>query len=202
MTERVKAYHHGDLRAALLDEATVMLAEGGVASITMRALGQSLGVSRAAPYRHFSDRAELLVAVAATGFRSLGDQLKDMNAGRSRSSVERFRNMGEVYVRFAVENPTHYRLMYSREGPSRRDRPELREAGNDLFDQLVDVIESCQRSGDIIRADPRAQAYVAWSAVHGLASLLIEGQIIDDVDLVMLISQTTQTVLAGMRPHA
>lgn len=201
MADQAKAYHHGDLRVALLDEAVVMLAEGGVASVTMRALGQRLGVSRAAPYRHFSDKAELLVAVAAAGFRRLGNHLHAIDAGRQRSSVEQFRHMGEVYVRFALENPAHYRLMYGKEGPSRRDRPVLREAGNALFDQLVDVIESYQRRGDIIGQDPRAQAYVAWSAVHGLASLLIEGQIMDDVDVEALIHQTTQTVLAGMHPR-
>ena len=198
MADQTKAYHHGDLRAALLDEAVAMLAEGGITSVTMRALGQRLGVSRAAPYRHFSDKADLLVAVAAEGFRRLGNQLPAIDAGRQQSSIEQFRHMGEVYVHFALENPAHYRLMYGQEGPSRRDLPKLREAGNALFDQLVDVIESYQRRGDILAQDPRAQAYVAWSAVHGLASLLIEGQIMDDVDVKALIHQTTQTVLAGM----
>ena len=201
MTDRAKAYHHGALRAALLDEAAAMLAEGGVASVTMRALGQRLGVSRAAPYRHFSDKAELLVAVAAAGFRRLGDNLQALDVSHLRSSDEQFWHMAEVYVRFALENPAHYRLMYGKEGPSRRDRPELREAGNALFDQLVHLIEFYQRSGEIIQEDPLAQAYVAWSAVHGLASLLIEGQIIDEVDVEALIRQTTQTVLAGMRPR-
>lgn len=201
MIDRTRAYHHGDLRAALLNEAAIMLAEGGVASVTMRALGQRLGVSRAAPYRHFSDKAELLAAVAATGFTRLRNRLHALDTGQSQSSVEQFLSMGGVYVRFALENPTHYRLMYGKEGPSRWDRPELREAGNALFDQLVGWIESYQRSGDIIRGDPRAQAYVAWSAVHGLASLLIEGQIMDDVDVGALIRQTTHTVLSGMRPR-
>lgn len=176
-----------------------MLDEGGAASVTMRALGRRLSVSRAAAYRHFENKTALLVAVAAAGFSRLRDRLQAVDRGAPRSTVERIRRMGEEYVRFALENPAHYRLMYGREGLARRDVPELREAGNALFEQLVDVIQAYQRSGEIKRQDPRAQAYVAWSAVHGLASLLIDGQILTAVDVDGLIRQTTRTVLDGMR---
>jgi len=198
MTDQARAYHHGDLRAALLDEAAAMIAEGGAGSVTMRALGKRLGVSRAAAYRHFEDKTALLVAVATAGFNRLRNRLQAVDAGAPRSSVERIRRMGEEYVRFAVENPAHYRLMYGREGLTRRDVPELREAGNALFEQLVDVIQAYQDSGMIKRQDPRAQAYVAWGAVHGLASLLIDGQILTAVDVDRLVRQTTRTVLDGM----
>jgi len=199
MSESARAYHHGDLRAALLDEAATMIAEGGTASVTMRALGKRLGVSRAAPYRHFEDKTALLVAVAASGFKRLGGRLRRIAAGEPESSVERVRRMGEEYVRFALENPAHYRLMYGREAMARESLPELREAGNDLFEQLVEVFRVYQESGGFKRQDPRAQAYVAWSAVHGLASLLIDGQITSTVDVDALIRQTSQTVLDGMR---
>ncbi|MBT8461965.1 MAG: TetR/AcrR family transcriptional regulator [Gemmatimonadetes bacterium] len=199
MTEPARAYHHGDLRVALLDEAAAMIAEGGAASLTMRALGQRLGVSRTAPYRHFEDKTALLVAVAASGFKRLSDRLENIEAGAPRSSVERVRRMGEEYVRFALENPAHYRLMYGKEAMARENLPELRQAGNVLFEQLVTVFEAYQASGGIKRQDSRAQAYVAWSAVHGLASLLIDGQITAAVDVDRLIRQTTQTVLDGMR---
>ena len=199
MTDQARTYHHGDLQAALLDEAATMIAEGGAASVTMRALGRRLGVSRAAAYRHFEDKTALLVAVATAGFGRLRDRLQAVDAGAPRSSVERIRRMGEEYVHFALENPAHYRLMYGREGLGRRNVPELREAGNALFEQLVDVIQAYQESGKIKRQDPRAQAYVAWSAVHGLASLLIDGQILTAVDVDGLIRQTTRTVLDGIR---
>ncbi len=199
MTGEARAYHHGDLRAALLDEAAAMIAEGGAASVTMRALGRRLGVSRAAPYRHFKDKGELLVAVAAAGFRRLNDRLQTVVAGAPRTSVERVRRLGEEYVRFALENPAHYRLMYGREALTRQDHPELREAGSALFEQLVEVIRAHQKSGGIKRGDPRALAYIAWSAVHGLASLLVDGQIQSTDDIDRLIRQTARTVLDGMR---
>jgi AcrR family transcriptional regulator len=144
----------------------------------LRAIGQRLGVSRAAPYRHFADKTALLVAVAAAGFDRLKSRLQTIDTGAPRSSVEQLRRMGEEYVRFAVENPAHYRLMYGKEALTRQDRPEL--------------------SG-IKRQDPRAQAYVAWSAMHGLASLWIEGHILATDDIDGLIRQTTRTVLDGMR---
>ncbi len=176
-----------------------MIAEGGAASVTMRALGRRLGVSRAAAYRHFEDKTALLVAVAAAGFSRLNGRLQAIGAGAPRSGVEQIRRMGEEYVRFALENPAHYRLMYGREGLARRDVPELREAGNALFEQLVDMIQAYQESGKIKRQDPREQAYVAWSAVHGLALLLIDGQILAAVDVDGLIRQATRTVWDGMR---
>jgi len=199
MNKPTRAYHHGDLRAALLDEAAAMIAEAGTESVTMRALGERLGVSRAAAYRHFEDKTALLVGVAASGFRGLSERLQTIGAGTPQSSLDRARRMGEEYVRFALENPAHYRLMYGREAMGRQNLPELKEAGSDLFEQLVEVIRAYQESGGIKRQDPRAQAYVAWSAVHGLASLLIEGQIMSTVDVDALIRQTTQTVLDGMR---
>lgn len=167
--------------------------------MTMRSLGRRLGVSRTAPYRHFRSKTALLVAVAASGFRLLGDRLQRVRAGVPHSSVERLRRMGEEYVRFALENPAHYRLMYGKEAMTRQDLPELREAANALFQQLVEVFQAYQDSGGIRRQDPRAQAYVAWSAVHGLASLLIDGQIAAAADVEALIRQTTRTVLDGMR---
>jgi len=124
----------------------------------MREIGRRLGVSRAAPYRHFPDKAALLVAVAATGFQRLSGRLQSIDAGAQRPSVERFRRMGEEYVRFALENPAHYRLMSIRSRLSRAaaasgawsgavaiqrnlsgnscaklDRESLREAARSLF---------------------------------------------------------------------
>ncbi len=199
MAEREQTYHHGDLRAALVEEAAAMISEGGATSVTMRAIGGRLGVSRAAPYRHFPDKTALLVAVAVEGFRRLNQRLRGDGTGTPGSSVERLRHMGEQYVRFALENPAHYRLMYGREALARQDHPELRQAAGALLEHLVDVIRVHQQRGEIERKAPRSQAYVAWSAVHGLASLLIERQIDPNVDVDALIRQTTQTLLHGMR---
>jgi len=199
MTLDGSAYHHGDLRTALLAEAAAMIDEGGTSSVTMRAIGRRLGVSRSAPYRHFADKSALLVAVAAAGFDRLRDRLEAVAAGALGAGIEQLRQVGEQYVRFALENAGHYRLMYGKEAITREDRPELREAANALFDELVRIVQTHQRNGTIKRRDPHLQAYVAWGAVHGLASLLIEGQILTAVDVDGLIRQTTSTLVDGMR---
>ena len=199
MSNPAGAYHHGNLQTALLEEAADMIAEGGAESVTMRALGLRLGVSRSAAYRHFADKDALLIAVAAAGFGRLAERAQSVDTDSPRPGDERLRRLGHEYVRFALENPAHYRLMYGKEAIGRRDVPELRDAGNALFEQLVDEIQAFQRHEGIEGQDPRAQAYVAWAAVHGLASLLIEGQIMADVDVDALIRRTTQTVLDGLR---
>lgn len=199
MAARDRTYHHGDLRTALVEEAAAMISEGGATSVTMRAIGGRLGVSRAAPYRHFPDKAALLIAVAVQGFERLRQRLESIAAADSPSRVDRLLHMGEEYVRFALEHPAHYRLMWGKEAIARQDEPELREAAGGLLEHLVGVIESHQKSGEIAPGNPRSRAYVAWSAVHGLASLLIEGQIDPKVDVDGLIRQTTETLLAGLR---
>lgn len=178
-----------------------MIAQHGAESVTMRALSSRLGVSRTALYRHFPDKSALLVGVAAAGFKRLKERMQSIDGGAGRSSVTGLRRLGAAYVGFAIENPTHYRLMYGKEALSREYRPELKEAANTLFEQIVGMIRAHQRSGTIKHQDYRAQAYVAWSALHGLASLLIEGQIMAPVDVDVLVRQMTGTLLDGMRPR-
>ena len=176
-----------------------MIAEDGPQGVTMREIGRRVGVSRAAPYRHFPDKASLLVAVASAGFERLHARLAEVHADDPDASVERFRRLGEVYVRFALENPAHYRLMYGRDALLRQELPELREAANTLFEELVGVIARYQESGAIRADEPRTIAYITWGAVHGLASLLIDGQIQATVDIDALIRATTDAMLDGLR---
>src|SRR5262245_47766735 len=109
--KRADRYHHGDLRRALLQAAVGTIGSHGVDGLTLRGVGSALGVSRTALYRHFTDKAALLAAVAAEGFRLLRDELVESweGAGRGRRGFEA---MGEGYVRFAVAHPSHYRVMF------------------------------------------------------------------------------------------
>src|SRR5687767_11590507 len=105
-----RPYHHGNLRRALLDEALATIRAEGVNGLTLREIGARLGVSRTALYRHFTDKRALLTAVATEGFRTLREQLVMAweEGGRGRAG---FQSMGVAYVRFAVANPAHYRVM-------------------------------------------------------------------------------------------
>src|SRR5919205_4393672 len=108
-------YHHGNLRRALIDTALAMVTEEGAWNFTLREVARRAGVSHAAPYNHFEDKAALLAEVAALGFESLRQTLEAAARGRPRSARQAFAGIGAAYVRFGVEQPAHYRLMFGAE---------------------------------------------------------------------------------------
>ena len=109
--KRADRYHHGDLRRALLQAAVRTIRSHGIDGLTLRGVGSALGVSRTALYRHFTDKAALLAAVAAEGFRMLREELRRAWE-RRRARTRGFEAMGVAYVRFAVAHPSHYRVMF------------------------------------------------------------------------------------------
>ena len=145
------AYHHGDLKAALLQTAGEMLEKQGLASISLRELARRAGVSHNAPYRHFPDRERLLAALAAEGFELLGDALEK----RPR------REMGEAYVEFALEHPQRFRLMFG--GLLQLDNRDGR------------AYESLQKAFADLGEQAEYAAAAAWALVHGLSHLLLDG---------------------------
>jgi AcrR family transcriptional regulator len=168
-------YHHGDLRRALLQAAVRTIGRDGVAGLTLRGVGSALGVSRTALYRHFTDKAALLAAVAAEGFRMLRAELTDAWQG-SGGGLNGFGQMGAAYVGFAVAHPSHYRVMFGADIFA-TDHAELAEEGPRAFQALVDAIVALQEQDIARRDDPRQMALFVWAAVHGVAMLAIDGRL-------------------------
>jgi AcrR family transcriptional regulator len=169
-------YHHGDLRRALVEEAARTMRDRGIDRLTLRAVGQRLGVSRSALYRHFADKSSLLAAVAREGFQTFRRDLVDAweTAGGGRTG---FQAMGAAYVRFARVNPSHYRVMFGGfRDLSARD-PELAADAAAAFQVLVDALVSLQRSGLMRSDDPQELGRFIWATVHGVAMLAIDGQL-------------------------
>ena len=159
-------YHHGDLRRALLEAALVILEREGEAGLGLRDLARAVGVSAAAPYRHFDSRAALLEALAVTGFQRF---TMAMEAVAAAHPPDMLAAMGKTYVLFALHNKGLFRLMFSPQ--VRRDnRPGLRMAADAAFETLRHVSGGDVRTG-------RVAALAAWARVHGLAVLLLDGQI-------------------------
>ena len=159
MSTSTAAYHHGDLRTAVLRSAAKLLEKEGLAALSLREVARRAGVSHNAPYRHFPDRDALLAALAAEGFERLAEALQ-ANAGR---------DMGAAYVRFALDQPQRFRLMFG--GLLRLERhPELARASAEAHGALV----AAMRAQKEIQ-DPETAAAAAWSLVHGLAHLLLDG---------------------------
>jgi AcrR family transcriptional regulator len=173
---RKRAYHHGDLRRALAEEAVRTIQANGVQSLTLRAVGQKLGVSRTALYRHFRDKTALLKAVATEGFRTL--RLQVLGAWELEGhGLKGFDAMGSAYVRFAVEHPSHYRVMFGGFVGDCDDDQELVSEGSAAFAALVDALAELQQDGVVRRDDPLKLAQFIWAVVHGVAMLAIDGQL-------------------------
>ncbi|MEM8557699.1 MAG: TetR/AcrR family transcriptional regulator [Bacteroidota bacterium] len=198
------SYHHGDLRTALLAAATDLLATGGVEAVTMRALAERTGVSRTAPYRHFATKDTLLEAVAAEGFaqlQALLHRLADEAPADADRAAERahFAAIGAAYVRFADTHPAHYRLMYGRDALTRESGSLLHDAGEAAYAELVRILAEAQARGTVRTAmPPEQQAYVAWSLVHGLAALLVDGQMERPADLDAFARSAVASLLDGL----
>lgn len=168
-------YHHGDLRQALVDAAITLLREGGVSALTLRAAARKAGVSQAAPYRHFADHADLLAAVAADGFRRMREVM--IQSVRSASSPrEGLRGLGRAYVRFGVTHPAEYRIMFGPETAGRGRFPDLEVQSNSVYQMLIDGIIGLQQLGLVRSGDPMAIALTAWSNMHGLVTLVLDGR--------------------------
>jgi AcrR family transcriptional regulator len=168
------AYHHGNLRHALLDSALALMAEGKAHELTLRSVARRAGVTHAAPYRHFPDKGALLTAVAQEGFVALATQMKARMASYD-SPLERLNQSGVAYVLFALGHENHYRVMF---GPRERGGAEfeaMQLKAGDAMGVLLGAILAAQNSGAVRSGDPMKVAHACWGLTHGLAMGLIDG---------------------------
>ncbi len=197
MSENKQRYHHGDLRSALLEAATDTITESGVEAITMRGLAQRVGVSRTAPYRHFEDKTALLAAVAVEGFHRLAQKVEAVRSQPQPDVVLRCRSIGEAYMLFAIENATHYRLMFGENAVRFKDVPEVREAATAAYKELLTVVKQGQAEGVIVQKSPHDIAFLLWGSAHGVAQLIIDKHApIDDV--ARMAAFVTETITYGL----
>lgn len=187
---RRDSYHHGDLKRALTSAALSLVAEKGPKGFTLTEAARRAGVSAAAPYRHFTDKAELLATVAEQGFRDLHAELGAV--GSPDEPKDRVVDLGRAYVRWAVAHPDHYRVMFGAE-ISKADHPSLGVAAEEAFGDLLDAITACQDVGVVNAGDPRSVAAPLWSLVHGVASLAIGGEL-----SAVGIEQDPEAIVAGV----
>jgi AcrR family transcriptional regulator len=190
-------YHHGDLRRALLDAAVRTIQKQGVHALTLRAVGDDLGVSRTALYRHFADKSALLASVSREGFRSLRLELEGAweRGGKGRAG---FDAMGEAYVRFAITQPSHYRVMFGSGFDRDAADAELIEEGTRAFLVLLNALIELQRQGLVRADDPERLANFIWSLVHGIAMLAIDGALRSGTDVEALTRFAIERACTGI----
>tara|TARA_R110001592_G_scaffold103247_2_gene290989 strand:+ start:25479 stop:26126 length:648 start_codon:yes stop_codon:yes gene_type:complete len=182
-------YHHGDLKEALIAASHKILREKGADSLSLRAVAAEVGVSHMAPYSHFKSKKSLFQEVAASGFDELASTMISDSKGLT-NAPDLILSYGVTYIEFALAQPQLYRLMLGqvenlgRRGSSKTDAttdksvqanlevsPELQRSSKRPFDLLESAFAQTSRN----QLKVKAQALGAWSMVHGMAALLIEG---------------------------
>ncbi len=167
-------YHHGDLRSALVETSAAIVDRQGSEALTLREVARQLGVSHAAPSHHFADKTALLGAVAAMGFEALAASLERAIERAGDDPLERLKASGVAYVRFALDYPERFRLMFGPELVSAK-LEDLACRSTNAFEILVRSVTDALAA----RTTPspervRLATVSAWSLVHGLATLSID----------------------------
>ena len=166
-----RPYHHGDLRRALLDAATRILDRDGQGGLSLRAVAREAGVSPAAPYHHFKDKSELMLAIAEEGFDQLSDYIRH-TTDMAVPPKERVAAIGLGYVEFAKAHPAVYRVMYD----CSRDSDAMPDKAHDAEDGAYSLLKRAMIDIGVASPDQETElelaCIAAWCAAHGLAEMV------------------------------
>lgn len=176
-------YHHGDLRAALIEEGLKLIDAGPADALSLREIARNAGVSATAVYRHFPDKAALLGALCLEGHARMAGAFRKAMASAD-AGMAGFNAMGRAYVEFALDHPALFRLMMTEpgRGPVSAPPPSAGE-GADGMQMLVNTIDRVL-GGDVPDQVREARRLKAWALVHGLAMLMLDGQVPADRRLI------------------
>lgn len=168
---RSRPYHHGDLRAALLAAAERTLRQKGTGSLSLRELAREVGVSHAAPGRHFKNKQALLNALALAGYERLGQAL-DAAYDPALPLGPRLSALARAYLGFAIDNAELLDLMYARKhDPDALE--QMAAAVERTLGSFTQVLADAQKSGEIIASDPEGLKLVMSASLHGIASCML-----------------------------
>lgn len=172
------AYHHGDLPQQALQQALDILHSEGDTAISLRAIAKHIGVSAPALYRHFADRESLLAELAINGFLSLRDRLRERLQRVDQADPRHaLLHIGLAYVAFAEDEPNLYRLMFGGRILPKGAHPRLDDAGHEAFRVLEETVAKGQSVGYLKPLPLSLMTATAWSMVHGLSELTIDGHL-------------------------
>lgn len=173
---RRKTYHHGELAEALVRAAMAQARSGGIESITMRAIATRVGVTPAAAYHHFASKEHLLAACAEQAFTGLLDRLQAASVRPRTTAIDRFEAIGRAYIAYALEHPTHYRIMFGAHvrliqellpanSAGHRARAVLEQAATEVAQELDGALTTEQ------------VVQIGWSTTVGVVSLILEREL-------------------------
>jgi AcrR family transcriptional regulator len=192
-------YHHGNLRAALLEQAERTARARGVQDLSLRQLAREVGVSHGAPRRHFPDRQALLDALAEAGFARLGAELRSAVDGAGQDFEARLRATAAAYVRFATRDAALLELMFA--GKHREESGTLHEAADRAFAVMLELIDQGQAQGALEPGHPERVGRVLFATIQGIAAL-VTGGMVQAEQLDDLVADAIAHFLRGSRAAA
>jgi len=194
-----RPYHHGNLRAALLESAERTLSQSGASELSLRELARQVGVSHAAPRRHFADKQALLDALAEDGFERLGESLRDAMTAAGDEFDARLLAFAHAYVHFATRHAALLELMFSvKHRPGAAD--SLRASADRAFEAPLALITEGQAKGEVVAGEPERVATVAWAALQGLAAM-VNSQMLDRALIDDVVADAVERLVLGLRPR-
>jgi AcrR family transcriptional regulator len=172
-------YHHGDLKNALIQAGIDIVAAEGVYGLTLRKTARRAGVSHNAPYAHFADKQSLIAAIALEGHIKIHALIEKVIERHPGDPLKQLVNLAWAYVQFGLESPAHYKITFSGLIENEKNYPSFVEVSQHSLQLLQRIVGDCQEAG-IFNSNSQPVgllAVSAWSLIHGLVSLVIEGQV-------------------------
>lgn len=175
--KRRRTYHHGDLRAALIDQAVVLIHRRGDINFSLRDLAAEVGVSHVSVYRHFADKAALFNAVAVRGFSMLAQALKDAAQGWDADPAQQLARQGVAYLSMAGRYPGHFAAMYAPIVSQKGQTREVQDASEEAYSMVVQTVMRRMQAVTVTSPAVQSEALRCWALVHGLACLELSGNL-------------------------
>lgn len=188
-----EAYHHENLREALIENGLKILDAEGYGGLSLRKVAKACGVSHAAPYRHFKDKEELILAIAAEVLHRFNEALRAAIAKHPGDARGQVNEMGCAYVRFFVENPAYLRLLFFSDVGRRIDGKlanggaALEKPKNTFYDAINRYAAENGVADSADMPEKEALALGAWGLVHGITVLLVQGDFSCEGDYMRLV---------------
>ena len=170
-----RPYHHGDLRRSLIQAGSKLIDEKGIVGLSLREVAKAVGVSHAAPYRHFKDKEDLLAAVAQVGFEQLTDEAVKAAQGYACDPKKQLVELSERYILFFVRRPRTAHLLFGGVINMRTAPRALKQASWNAFQLVETIINNGKTTGVFRNRDTMDLAVTIWSGIHGLAQLISGG---------------------------
>jgi len=172
-----ETYHHGDLKNALIEAGIEILAREGVEGLSLRKVASQAGVSHSAPYAHFADKQALIAAISTEGNILVNERLESIQAEYADNPRQALIETCWAYLSFAMEKPAHFKVTFSGVVEKEDEYPALVEITTRNNAAVAKATARCQQAGCLAPGPADLMGVSIWSAVHGLACLLLEGQI-------------------------